>query len=45
MQRNDERRDDDLIDLGSAIAETQGDGKFTDDVDVGQLIPMGLSRE
>lgn len=45
MQRNDEHRDDDLIDLGAVTQETKGKLVGFDDHDAGLQIQPGLSDD
>ena len=40
MQRNDEQRDDELIDLGSVSEETRGASFISQDTE-GQRLPLG----
>lgn len=45
MQRNDEHRDDDLIDLGAVTQETKGKLVGNDDHDNGLQISLGLADD
>lgn len=42
MQRNDENRDDRLIDLGAIVEETKGSAQNFNDQDIGQRLVPGL---
>lgn len=42
MQRNDENRDDRLIDLGTVVEETKGSAQNFNDQDIGQRLVPGL---
>ena len=45
MQRNEDRRNDDLIDLGAIAEETKGQGQVPFDLDGGLIKEPGLSDD
>lgn len=45
MERDDERIDDEVIDLGSVISETKGGVQGFDDTPSGLRINMGLTDD
>lgn len=45
MQRNNEHRDDDLIDLGTAIDQTKGPGGNREDIAGGLRQQLGIADD